>query len=502
MSKSVVVIGAGIGGLSAAIRLQALGYQVTILEKNSRVGGKMYEIRRDGFRWDTGPSVITMRHVFEDLFASAGRQLEDYMTLLPVHPLTRYFYPDGTIFDAVSNLSQMVRNIEVIEPHDVEGYLAYLAYAARIHRITGQVFIYDRPPTLRSFAKVPVQDWLKADPLRTMQQAISQHVRSPKLRQLLGRFATYVGGSPYLAPATLNVIAHVELTGGVWYPRGGIYQIARALEQLAVELGVRICTSSPVEQIIVEHKEAKGVLLQGGEAVRADFVLANVDVIRTYAELLSENQESLGRFATLQRQELSCSGFVCLLGVANDYKKLAHHNIFFSNNYQREFEDIFKHQRPPQDPTIYLSITSKTDPDHVPANGYTNWFVLVNAPALSNHFDWSTQAQTYRDLVFSKLAQFGFDPRPHIISETILTPNDLASMNGAWRGALYGASANNKFSVFRRPHNRSPIRGLYFAGGTTHPGGGVPMVMLSGKVAAELLAEDDGRLPSSNQNKS
>jgi len=253
------------------------------------------------------------------------------------------------------------------------------------------------------------------------------------------------------------------------------------------------------EQISVERGQAQGVRLRGGEAVRANFVLANADVIRTYAELLSEDEESLGRFATLQRQELSCSGFVCLLGVSHDYEKLAHHNIFFSHDYRREFDDIFTHQRPPQDPTIYLSISSKTDPEHVPSNSYANWFVLVNAPALSDRFDWSTQAHAYRDLILDKLAQRGFDARPYILSETILTPADLASMNGAWRGALYGASANNKLSVFRRPHNRSPIRNLYFAGGTTHPGGGVPMVMLSGKVAAELLAQDDGLLPASSR---
>ncbi len=216
IAPSAVIIGAGVGGLACAIRLRAAGWDVTVLEKNTQVGGKMYEYTWDAYRWDTGPSVITMRHVFEELFSAAGRRMEDYLTLEPLEPLTRYFYPDGTLLDASSNLAAMAQSISQLGEREVEGYLRYLAYAARIHRITGPVFIYDRPPTLSSFARVPVTEWLSADPFRTMQQAISQHVKSPKLRQLLGRFATYVGGSPYLAPATLNVIAHVELAGGVW----------------------------------------------------------------------------------------------------------------------------------------------------------------------------------------------------------------------------------------------------------------------------------------------
>ncbi|MGB1287488.1 MAG: phytoene desaturase family protein, partial [Aggregatilineales bacterium] len=278
----IIVIGAGIGGMSAAIRLRATGRNVVIYEKNERVGGKMYEMRQDGFRWDTGPSVITMRHVFEDLFTAAGRNIDDYLTFLAVDPLTRYFYANGTMLDASRDLSQMAQQIEKLDERDVEGYLSYLAYAARIHRITGKVFIYDKPPTLASFAKVPVTEWLHADPLRTMQQAIKSHVKSPYLRQLLGRFATYVGGSPYDAPATLNVIAHVELTGGVWYPQDGIYSIAQALEKLARELGIEICTGQAVQQINVNaDKTVTGITLDNDTVQQASAVIANADVTMT-----------------------------------------------------------------------------------------------------------------------------------------------------------------------------------------------------------------------------
>ncbi len=487
--KSVVIIGAGIGGLSAAIRLRAAGWRVTVVEQNAAVGGKMSELRQDGFRWDTGPSVITMRHVFEDLFALAGKRLEDFLTLQPIDPLTRYFYPDGLVLDASASLAAMARQIEALDARDVEGYLAYLAYAARIHRITGPVFIYDRPPTLRSFARVRVTEWLKADPLRTMDAAIRAHVHSPHLRQLLGRFATYVGGSPYEAPATLNVIAHVELTGGVWYPRGGVYAIASALEKLAHMMDIEICTGRAVSVIDVVAGRARGVTLTGDERLEADAVLANVDVTTVYERLLPP-ATAAQPLRQLRKQEPSCSGFILMLGVAGQDARLAHHNIFFSQDYRREFAQIFKQQRPADDPTIYLAITSKTDPEHAPP-GHENWFLLVNAPPTTPDFDWSRHAGQYRAQVLERLAQFGFDVRNRIVSEKMLTPPDLSAMTGAYRGALYGASANSRWTAFRRPHNRSrDVPGLYFAGGTTHPGGGVPMVALSGKVAAELILED------------
>jgi len=490
-SPPIIIIGAGIGGLSAAIRLAAAGKRVIILEKNARVGGKMSEYEANGFRWDTGPSVITMRHVFEALFASAGRKLDDYIDLRPVEPLTRYFYPDGVILDASSNLSDVVSQIEKLEPRDVEGYLAYLAYAARIHRITGSVFIYDRPPTPASFARVPIQDWLKADPFRTMDGAIRHFVRSPHLRQLLGRFATYVGGSPYQAPATLNVIAHVELTSGVWYPKGGIFKIAEGMARLAQELGVQICFDTPVAQIDVKEDAVCGVLTANGDYIATTSVIANVDVTTIYKHLLAPSPTITKHLTRLAGYESSCSGFILMLGIEGRYPQLAHHNIFFSDDYRAEFESIFNKRIPSDNPTMYLAITSKTDPDHA-LDGCENWFILVNAPALSPQYDWVRHAHEYRDRILTKLADAGLEVRDKIRTEKMLTPLDIEDMTGAWRGALYGASPNSKWTAFRRPHNRSnDVRGLYFVGGTTHPGGGVPMVTLSGKVAADFVLEDE-----------
>lgn len=485
----VAIVGAGIGGLTAAIRLAAAGKRVAIFEQSAQVGGKMSQVQQNGFRWDTGPSVITMRPVFEALFAAAGRRLQDYLALQPVEPLTRYFYPDGKMIDATRDLARMAEQIERIDEHDVEGYLDFLAYAARLHRITGPVFIYNQPPTPRSFLGVPPADMLRVDPWLTMDGAIRRRVRSPHLRQLLSRFATYVGASPYLAPATLSVIAHVELTGGVWYPQGGVYAIADAMQRLACELGVQIYCNTPVAHIETANGRAAGLRFGDGSRLAVQTVLANVDVTTVYTHLLDAAVGERTR-QRLQHTDTSCSGFVLLLGVEGEHPRLAHHNIFFSSDYRAEFEDIFAAGQPPRDPTIYVSITSKNDPAHAPP-GCENWFVLVNAPALGSQYDWAKNAATYRDAVLAALAGYGFDVRARLRSEVLLTPQDIERLTGGWRGALYGISSNQALNAFRRPHNRcADVQGLYFAGGTTHPGGGVPMVTLSGKVAAEMILAD------------
>jgi phytoene desaturase len=277
---------------------------------------------------------------------------------------------------------------------------------------------------------------------------------------------------------------------GVWYPQGGVYAIAEALQRLAEELGVSIQTNAPVQQILIRENRATGIRLQDGTEHHADAVIANVDVTTVYERLLPRSPRIESRLRKLKTFEPSCSGFVMMLGVQGQHQQLAHHNILFSSDYKCEFTEIFDQHVPPTEPTIYIAITSKTDATHAPA-GCENWFVLVNAPALSSEFDWSSQRQHYRDLVLDRIAQFGFDVRDKILSETIWTPVELEQHSGAYRGALYGPSANSKWTAFQRPHNRCPdVAGLYFVGGTTHPGGGVPMVMLSGKVASDLVLED------------
>lgn len=487
----VIVIGAGLGGLSAAIHLASAGKRVIVLERNAMIGGKMGEIRQAGYRWDTGPSVITMRHVLEDLFTTAGRSLEDYVQLQPIEPLTRYFYPDGTVINISRDLPATLEQIRQIEPQDVDGYLRFLAYTARLHRIVGPVFIYNQPPNLGRLLEVPWREALAVDGLRSMQQAIRGFVKAPHLQQLLGRYATYVGASPYQAPATLNVIAHVELNQGVWYPRGGVYRLAEAYASLAEEMGVELRTNCSVEHIEVVNERARGVHLAEGRFLPAAAVVANLDVANVYEHLLPGTAAVKRKSTRLNEQPTSSSGFALLLGVRGTHAELAHHNIFFSNNYRAEFEQIFSKGVPPEDPTIYAALSCHSTPEDAPA-GSENWFVLVNAPALGNSWDWEKQSQQYQERVLERLAGYGYDLREHVETQVCLTPPDLERMSGARHGALYGISSNNRWAAFRRPGNRcAEVRGLYFAGGTSHPGGGVPMVTLSGRVAAQMVMEDE-----------
>lgn len=490
MSNPIVVIGAGIGGLSAAIHLAAAGRHVVIFEQNQNVGGKMGEYRQAGYRWDTGPSLITMRGVFEDLFQSAGRRMEDYLNLHPVEPLKRFFFPDGSKLDLSSDIPKTLSQVKRIDERDVEGYLSFLAYVARLYRIVSPVFIFDQPPKLNSLFKNSPFDVFRFDGLHTMNQAIESYLHSPQLRQIMSMFATYVGASPYRAPATLNVIAHVELNQGLWHPVGGVYRIALAYTKLAEDLGVEIHTGGRVEGIHIIGNRVGGVILENEEFFEAEAVVANLDVATVYAELLPKEGRFRRLLARLNSRQPSCSTYVLLLGVKKVHEELLQHNVFFSSDYRLEFEEIFKRRTLPEEPTLYVSISSKSSPDDAPA-GRENWFVQVNVPPLNDLSDWEAGAENYAAHVLDLLSRRGFNLRPHIEICRKITPLDLQRMTGAWRGALYGASSNSRWAAFRRPHNRAAgLKGLYFAGGTTHPGGGVPMVTQSGKVASQLLLED------------
>jgi phytoene desaturase len=482
-------VGGGPGGLSAAIHLAASGQRVLLLEKNKTLGGKMGQVQESGYRWDTGPTVITLKHVFADLFATAGHNVEDYLTLVPIDPLTRYFYPDGTALDVRVSLAKTLRGIETLDPRDVEGYLSFLAYAAQMYRITAPIAILNDPPKPRDIVRLPFRDVLRVDAARTMYGAIRSHVHSPYLRQLLSRFATYLGADPYRARAYLNVIAHVELTAGLWYPRGGTYAITKAYRQLATELGVDIRTGVRVKRILTEHRRVTGVEVSEGLPLSADAVIANIDPTTVYHNLLPEMKNSQ-RLKNWMRRPFSCSGFVMLLGVQKRHPQLAHHNIFFSSDYRSEFRAMFSQGVPSSEPTIYVAITSKTDPDHAPPDG-ENWYVMANTPPLSTDWDWTTKTEAYRDRVLERLAHLGLDVRNQIRAEQILHPLEIQQRTGAWRGSLYGHSFNDGLASFRRPHNRCPdLDGLYFCGGATHPGGGVPLATMSGKVAAQMLLSD------------
>jgi phytoene desaturase len=485
MPKTILVIGAGLGGLAAAIRLARAGHAVEVWEKNGEPGGKLKELRVDNFRWDTGPSLLTMPYVLRDLFASAGERMEDHLELVRLDSACRYFWTDGTVIDEDASFWS--------QP-DVA---RFLAYARGIYELSGEAYL-NHPPgdfwrafSWRNLGKL--RHLGKVATTRTLAAEVERRISDPRLRQIFLRFATYNGSSPYLTPATFNIIPYVESEFGAWYVRGGMAKIAEALAALAQRNGVtfRFDTTATAWN----GTEATA---QNGTRSRTNFLVCNADVLsagsrRTpgggapgfLSDIFSAKDQQ-----KLIAPPLSNSGFILFLGIRGHNPRLSHHNVFFSDHYPREFAEIHGEKISPSEPTIYISISSRTDPDHAP-EGHDNYFVLVNAPARDPKQPWTqTEAHSYRDLVLKRLERFGFDDLPsRIVAERIFTPSDFATRDLAHHGALYGwASHSIRASLFRPPLRAS--KNVFFTGGTTHPGGGIPLVLLSGKMVADLIQRE------------
>ena len=487
--RKIIVIGAGLGGLAAAIRLAKSGFTVTIMEKNETVGGKVNFVEANGYKFDTGASLLTMRHVFEDLFDFCGKSIENYLDIIPLEPICRYFWSDGKRFEASSDLRKTESEIAKIELRDVENFQTYLADSRRKYEIAEKTFLAHSLNNLPKLLRPKyLKDLLAISSLKTLDAHNRAFFQSSKLRQLFNRFATYNGSSPYQTPATFALVPFVEFGLGAWYARGGIYQIPRALERLAKELGVEIKTKCEIEKIVVKNEKAVGVQLKNGENFASDYVVANSDAIETYRNLLDKKFFS----EKLDRREPSCSGFVLLLGVKKKFPQLAHHNIFFSDDYKAEFDALFRDLRPATNPTVYVCATSRTDATQAPETS-ENLFVLVNAPYTSDRTDWTKERGSYRDLIIKRLETFGLEDLGKSIEfEQTITPEDFESKYRTNRGSIYGVSSNGIFSAFLRVPNRAKqIKNLYFVGGATHPGGGMPLVLLSGKMAADLILREN-----------
>lgn len=518
--REIIVIGAGIGGLSAAIHLATKGHHVHVLERQAQVGGKLNLIEKEGFTFDTGPSLVTMPHVLRELFAVAGRRLEDYLELVPLEVTCRYFYRDGVVFNAWRDRERLAQEFSRLNPEDGEGFRRFFEYARSIYEAAADPFLNHG---LGSPLNIALTFWryiLKGhdsgvgadEPLsrrwravmaalssRTLDQEVRRFFQDEHVRQLFARYATYNGSSPYQVTAVYSLIPYVEMVDGGWYPRGGMYSIARAMEKLARELKVTIETSCEVKRIHVSERqkltrscpEVRGVVLADGRVLHSDAVVANSDVVTTYRQLLSPVVQKQATLRKLTKLEPSCSGFVLLLGTDKTYPDLAHHNIFFSDDYQAEFVDLFEKRIPIQNPTIYICATTRTDQTQAPPGG-ENLFILVNAPYLTDAVDWQREAPTYRERILDLLASYKQidlgDLREHIVCEEMLTPEGFWQQYGSNAGSIYGLSSNDRMAPFTRPGNCSPeVERLYFVGGSTHPGGGIPLVTLSGRIVAELV---------------
>jgi len=476
MSHKILVIGAGLGGLAAAIRLARAGHAVEVWEKNSGPGGKLRELRMGDFRWDTGPSLLTMPHVLRELFASTGERMEDHLELIRLDSACRYFWTDGAVID---------ENASFWSQPEVA---RFLDSARGIYELSGEAYL-NHPPgdfwrafSFRNLGKL--RHLGKVATTRTLAVEVQRRIADPRLRQIFLRFATYNGSSPYLTPATFNIIPYVESEFGAWYVRGGMAKIGEALTALAQRNGVAF------------RFHTTATAWNGTEATahdatrsRADFLVCNADALSARTGFLADITPAHTRRGIL-RPPLSNSGFILFLGVRGCDPRLAHHNIFFSDDYPKEFSEIHGEKISPNEPTIYISVSSRTDPDHAP-EGHDNYFLLVNAPARDPSQPWTkAEAQDYRDLVLKRLERFGFHDLPgRIVAERIFTPSDFAARDLAHHGALYGwASHSVRAALFRPPLRAS--RNVFFTGGTTHPGGGIPLVLLSGKMVADLIQRE------------
>jgi phytoene desaturase len=496
-STGIIVIGAGVGGLAAAIRLAAKGHRVTVLEKLERPGGKLNLLEDSGFRFDTGPSLVTLPWVFEELFAAAGERLEDHLELLRLEPVCKYFFSDGTGFDASADLPSMMHNLEQFSPGSGEDFMAFFGHAARAWRGSRKPFLESTINSPFDFVRggVPWSDLGALAPWPSLDGLAKRFFKDKRLQQFVGRYATYTGSSPYKAPGTLSTVLYSEYAFGAWYLKGGLYSLAVALEKIAKKLGVRFEYNSRVTKILLEDFTAPimpdkreiaigGVLLENDQKMQADAIVCNADAAHLYEHLLEPELDD-----RKSKLEPSLSGFILMLGVEGSTPGLEHHNIFFSSDYPLEFKRIFEDGRPAENPSIYACISSKTDPSQAPA-GMENWFVLVNAPP-TGRTDWNREAAPYAQLILQSLAARGFEIRDRIRVQHILTPADLESRYLTHRGGIYGSSSNTISSAFLRPKNRAKkVSGLYLASGSAHPGGGLPLVMLSGKLASDALEQD------------
>lgn len=492
VEKKIAVIGAGLGGLSAAVRLANAGYKVEVFEQNSNPGGKANEINEKGFRFDTGPSLLTMPFVIEELFSDTGENIEDFLEIEKLKITCKYFWNDGTVINAYSDIDKFAEEVEAKTIDTARAIFDYLKYSKKIYELTSDIFLFNSLSNIKNLLSAKSLKTLmqihKIDPFRTMHRANEKFFSDKKTIQLFDRYATYNGSNPYKVPATLNIIQHVEYNLGSYIPRKGMYSIVNALHQLAVKNGARFHFNTKVKRIVHNNKNVSGVLFEQNDQEvfhESDIVVSNADVNFTYQNLLNvPGNKSAKKYSSL---EPSSSAMVFYWGVKGIYNELETHNILFSEDYQKEFVELFEEKVCPANPTVYIYVSSKFNSSDAPA-GCENWFVMINAPA---HYDqdWEREINRVRNTIIKKIKDvLKIDLNDKIVYERILTPVDIENNSSSFRGSIYGISSNNKSAAFLRQGNRSKdFKGLYFCGGSAHPGGGIPLVLLSGKITSDLI---------------
>lgn len=485
--RHVVVVGAGLGGLAAAIRLRHRGFRVTVLERHPHPGGRCGLWESEGFRFDTGPTLLLMVDYLRALFAEVGRPLERYLDLRQLDPNYRVHYADGTTLDVTSRLNVLLEGVERIEPGVGPRLLRFLSEAARIYRVGLDGFV-DRNVHRRGdfFNLKNAGLMLRARGMERLQRMMRRYFRTEKLRHTFSFQSLYLGLSPFDSPAIYSLLPYTEMAGGLYFPMGGMHAMPRALARLAEELGVRIEYRRDVRSFERAGGRLTAVRLADGSRLAADLVLANADLPYVYETLLGEKYPRIDRF------DFSCSAFLMYLGVGRLYPRLTHHALVVPRDLRTTCDAIFS-GRLPDDPAYYICNPSKTDPSLAPPGG-ENLYVLVPVPSQlpGREIDWSVEGPRLEAGMLERLERFGLtDLRRHIVTRRTFTPADFTLDFSATRGEAFGLAHGIDQVGYFRPHNRHPgLDNLYFVGQSTHPGCGIPMVLISSRLVVERMAEE------------
>ena len=484
--KKVIVIGSGIAGLAVSIRLALKGYNVQVFEQNSYPGGKLSSFSIKDYRFDAGPSLFTMPHLVTELFKLAGEDVKNYFEFSKKEIACNYFWQDGTSFTAYGERKKFLKEVEKIFGEPQYNVDKYLKKAKKKYDLTSSLFLEQSLHKVKTFISL---DTLKAlfqletfELQKSLHQANTQSFSSPHLIQLFDRYATYNGSDPYQTSGIMTLIQHLESAYGTFVPKKGMVSITQSLFGLAKRLGVKFSFETVVKEIKVELGVISGIKTKSG-SFSSDYVISNMDVFHTYKKLLPNEILPINRL----KQERSSSAVIFYWGIKQSFPDLDLHNIFFSKNYKKEFQAIFRDKTVSEDPTIYINITSKEVVGDAP-KGCENWFIMINTPA-DHGQDWTQIVNRLRSHIITNISKrLNVNLKNLIVCEEVLTPPDIESKTQSYMGALYGASSNDTMAAFlRHPNFSNRIKNLYFCGGSVHPGGGIPLCLLSAKIVDELI---------------
>ncbi len=491
--KTVIVIGGGLGGLSAAISLAQEGYAVSLYEKNDHLGGKLNRLEQDGFGFDLGPSILTMPHVFETLFAGSGKQMKDYVPLLKLDHQWRSFFPDGNVIDLYEDLTDMKEKNDTLSKKDIKQYEKLLKYSKKIYDITEEGYFDEGLDNTKEVIQHhgAFNALKNFDLFSTMREGIDKRISNKQFADMLSYFIKYVGSSPYDAPAVLNMLIYMQHAQGVWYVPGGMHLLGEGLAKLAKEAGVEFHTGREVVKLEKNKNQITAIIIDDGTKLVADYYISNMEVIPAYETLLKEKPKYINKLK--KNFEPTSSGLVMHVGVNKKYPQLNHHNFFFSKDMKRQMKKIFHDHELPDDPVIYLVNTNKTDTSQAPAD-YENLKILPHIPYIQEDKPITRQQyEAFGELVLIKLEEMGLtDLRENIVTKDMWTPIDIKRVYGSDRGAIYGTLSDRKKNRgFKHPKHSEHYDNLYFVGGTVNPGGGMPMVTLSGQQVKDMIIKRD-----------